>query len=87
MDNPNQPGPTEEQVAGLLAALPPVPRGWTEAAQELPLLRQSLDGLVARAESDDAFRREVLADLEAALAEVGVEPQPAALAALRARLT
>jgi hypothetical protein len=52
MDEPNQPGPTEEEVAGLLAALPPVPRGWTEAA----------------------------------LAEVGVEPQPAAIAALRARL-
>ena len=87
MGNPNQSGPAEEEVEGLLAAPPPVPRGWTEAEQELPRLRQSPDGLVARAEKDDAFRREVLADIDAALTEVGVEPQQAAIASLRARLT
>ena len=77
---------SEERIASLLAALPPAPVGWAEAAQELPLLRSTLDDLVERAVEDDAFRREVLADLETALQSAGVEPAPAALAALRARL-
>ncbi len=87
MDISNERTLSEERVAALLAALPPAPQGWTEAAQELPLLRESLDSLVERARQDAAYRREVLADLEAALAEAGVEPEPAALAALRARLS
>ena len=70
----------------MLAALPPAPVGWAEAAAELPLLRSSLDQLVERAVEDVAFRREVLADLEAALESAGVEPGRAAIAALRARL-
>lgn len=77
---------SEERIASLLAALSPAPVGWVEAAQELPFLRKSLDGLVRQAVMDDAFRRAVLADLEAALERVGVEPAPATVAALRARL-
>jgi hypothetical protein len=81
MDMKNPDAFSEERVAALLAALPPASAGWTEAAQELPFLRSSLDGLVQRAEEDAACRRAVLADLEAAL-----EPAPAAVAALCARL-
>jgi hypothetical protein len=76
----------EERLAELLALLPPAPRAWVQAAQELPLAREQLDGLVARAEADAAFRAQVLADLETALAAVGVEPRPAMVESLRRRL-
>jgi hypothetical protein len=76
----------EERLAELLALLPPAPRGWVEAAQELPLARVQLDGLVARAEADAAFRAQVLADLEAALSAAGVEPRPVVVESLRSRL-
>ena len=76
----------EERLAELLALLPPAPRGWVEAAQELPLARVELDGLVARAEADAAFRAQVLADLEAALSAAGVEPRPVGVESLRRRL-
>jgi hypothetical protein len=76
----------EERLAELLALLPPAPRAWVQAAQELPLARQQLDGLVARAEADAAFRAQVLADLETALAAAGVEPRPAVVESLRRRL-
>jgi hypothetical protein len=76
-----------ERIAQLLAALPPAPRGWVEAAQELPLARERLDELVARAEADERFRQIVLADLEGALAAEGYEPDDALVRALRARLS
>ena len=76
----------EERLAELLALLPPAPRGWVEAAQELPLARTQLDGLVARAEADAAFRTQVLADLETALGAAGVEPRPVVVESLRRRL-
>jgi hypothetical protein len=75
-----------EQLAQLLAALPPAPRGWVEAAQELPLVRPSFDEIVARAEADAEFRARVVADLEAALTAEGYEPDDALLRVLRARL-
>ena len=62
----------EEQVAALLALLPPAPESWVRAAQELPLARLQIDGLVARATADAAFRATVLADLEHALLAAGV---------------
>jgi hypothetical protein len=74
----------DEQIAQLLAALPPAPRGWVEAAQELPLAR--LDEIVARAEADARFRAQVLADLEGALRAEGYDPVPALVEALRVRL-
>jgi hypothetical protein len=74
----------DEQIAKLLAALPPAPRGWVEAAQELPLAR--LDEIVARAEADARFRAHVLADLEGALRAEGYDPDPALVEALRVRL-
>jgi len=76
----------EERLAELLALLPPAPRAWVQAAQELPLARQQVDGLVARAEADAAFRAQVLADLEAALDAAGVEPRPVVIESLRRRL-
>lgn len=79
-------GYDEDRIAELLAALPPAPEGWVQAAKELPRARRELDGLVARAEADAAYRAAVLADLERALAESGVEPTRAAVEALRRRL-
>ncbi|HEX6700267.1 MAG TPA: hypothetical protein VF101_05995 [Gaiellaceae bacterium] len=75
-----------ERIAELLAALPPAPRGWVDAAQELPLARLRIDEIVARAEADARFRARALADLEGALAAEGFEPDPLLLEALRARL-
>lgn len=75
----------EERLADLIAALPPAPEGWVEAAQELPLARRELDEIVARAEADAEFRRRLVADLEAALAAEGYEPDPTVVEALRRR--
>jgi hypothetical protein len=75
------------RLAELLAALPPAPRGWVQAAQELPLARLGLDDLVRRAEDDATFRRTLVADLETALAAEGIEPDPALAEALRRRLS
>jgi hypothetical protein len=77
----------EEHIAELLRALPSPPAGWVEAAQELPRARAEIDGLVARAQADAAFRVALLADLEAALAAEGVEPRAALVELLRRRVT
>lgn len=76
----------EERIAGLLRALPAVPRGWVQAAQELPFARAELDSIVERAARDAAYRAAVLADLEAALRAAGVEPAQTVVAHLRRRL-
>lgn len=76
-------GYDEERIGRLLRLLPPAPEGWVQAAQELPAARAALDELVARAEQDAAFRRELLADLERAVAAAGYEPSPFVLSRLR----
>jgi hypothetical protein len=76
----------EERLGELLARLPPAPPGWVGAAQELPRLRAELDQLVARAAGDLAFRRALVADLEAALRASGIDPRPAVVEDLRRRL-
>lgn len=76
----------ETRIGELLRRLPPAPEGWVRAAQELPLARLGFDDLVRRAEEDTEFRRRLIADLEAALREEGVEPDPALVEALRYRL-
>ncbi len=76
----------EERLGGLLRRLPPAPQGWVRAAQELPGARRSLDDIVARAEADAEFRRLVVADLESALDQEGVEPAPRLVDELRERL-
>jgi hypothetical protein len=74
------------QIARLLAALPPAPVGWVEAAQELPSARLALDRFLDRAAADAELRARVVADLESALAESGISPTPRLLATARARL-
>lgn len=76
----------EESIARALRDLPRPPEGWIRAAQELPAARAALDGLVERALADAALRDAVLADLEGALRDEGVEPDRSSAAVLRARL-
>jgi hypothetical protein len=73
----------EEHLGRLIGLLPPAPEGWVRAAQEIPAFRAMLDDIVVRAEADEAFRADVLADIEAAIAEAGLEPEPRAVDALR----
>ena len=70
----------EERIADLLAALPPAPEGWVQAAQELPAARRDMDEIVARAEADQRFREAAIADLEAALAAEGYDVDERAVA-------
>jgi hypothetical protein len=76
----------EERLGELLAVLPPAPSSWVTAAQELPRLRAELDGLVARAEADAAFRHTLVVDLASVLRAAGIEPTPAVVEDLRRRL-
>jgi hypothetical protein len=75
-----------ERLGRLIGMLPPAPRGWVRAAQELPAARRGIDQIVARAEADVEFRRTLLADLEAALLAEGYEPERHVLSELRRRL-
>lgn len=77
--------PDEETLGRFLSALPPAPEAWVRAAQELPLLRLGLDGIIERAEADTAFRQALIADLETALEAEGYERDPALVDALRRR--
>ena len=74
-----------DAIARLIAALPPAPRGWVQAAQELPQARRGIDEIVERAVADAAYRERVVADLESALAEAGIAPTPPVLDELRER--
>jgi len=75
----------ETRIGELLRRLPPAPEAWVRAAQELPLARLGLDDLVRRAEEDAEFRARVVADLEVALRDEGLEPDPERVEALRRR--
>ena len=76
----------EEALGRLLAALPPPPEGWVEAAASLPQTRRDAERIIELVEEDREFREKVLSDLEAALREAGYEPSPPLLAQIRARL-
>ena len=76
----------EERIAGLLGLLKPAPEAWVKAAQELPLASRTLDDIVDKARADIEFRRALIADLEAALASEGYEPDAQMLDAVRRRL-
>jgi hypothetical protein len=76
----------EEQIAELLAVLPPAPAGWVEAAQELPRVRAEIGGLVERAHADAEYRARLLANIEAALAAEGLEPRPPLVELIRRRI-
>jgi hypothetical protein len=73
----------EEQIGRLLRLLPPAPEGWVHAAQELPAARAMLDEIVTRAEQDAAFRLQLQADLERAVAAAGYAPSPFIVSRLR----
>ena len=77
---------SEENLAELLERLAPPPEAWVRTAQELPLVHGRLDELVARAFADEAYRREVTDDFEAALFAAGLEPEPSLVRVLRKRL-
>jgi hypothetical protein len=74
-----------DKLARLIAALPPAPVGWVQAAQELPTARRGIDDIVERAVADAAYRERVVADLESALAAEGIIPTPPVLKELRER--
>jgi hypothetical protein len=74
------------QIARLIAALPPAPVGWVEAATELPNARMALDLLCEQAAADAELRARMIADLESALAESGIASTPRLLATARTRL-
>ena len=76
----------EERIAALLQLLPPPPRGWVEAAQELPLVGDRLDDLIRRVEADRGFRDQLATDLEATLEREGYEPDVVLHRFLRRRL-
>jgi hypothetical protein len=76
-------GYDEERIGRLLRLLPPAPEAWVLAAQELPAARAMLDELVARAEQDAAFRLQLQADLERAVAAAGYESSPYVVSRLR----
>ena len=76
----------ERRLGDLIAALPPAPEAWEQAAIELPRLRRTIDQVLALAETDAAFRAELTADLEQALRGAGFEPHPGLNAAVRQQL-
>jgi hypothetical protein len=79
-------GYAEERIGELLRLLPAPPQGWVRAAQELPQARAEIDEIVARSETDAAFRARLVADLQAALEAEGYQATPSVVAALRLRL-
>ena len=78
---------TEERLADLIAALPPAPTGWVEAATELPYASAVIDEIVVRCLAEEGVRQAALADLEQALREGGVEPNRQLVERLRDRLS
>jgi hypothetical protein len=79
-------GYDEEQLGELLSALPPAPKAWVRAARALPPARQRLDEIVERAESDEDYRRRVVADPERALEEADVVAHSENIEIIRRRL-
>ncbi len=79
-------GYDEERLGELLSALPPAPEARVKAAQDLPLLKHGLEEIVERAETDEEYRRRVVADPAAALEEADVVAHADAVEILRRRL-
>jgi hypothetical protein len=76
----------EERLGELLSALPPAPATWVQAAKGLPEMRAQLDRILERAKADDEYRRRVVADPEAALAEAEVVAHSETIQILRQKL-
>ena len=77
----------EERLGRLIGLLEPAPEGWVRAAQEIPAFRLMLGEIIARAEADQAFRDALVADLEAAIADAGYEPEPGVVDEVRRRIS
>jgi hypothetical protein len=78
---------SEEYLAELITLMPPPPRGWVQAAVDLPKARAAIDELTLRASADEGARATILADLEEALRVAGVEPRPRLVESLLERLS
>lgn len=76
----------ETEISRLIASLPPAPTAWVAAAQQMPAARSALDTLLARARVSVEERELIMKDLEAALTAEGIEPMPAVVDELQARL-
>jgi hypothetical protein len=79
-------GYEEERLGELLSSLPPAPEPWVYAAKQIPQFGERLDRIVERAESDEEYRRKVVADPEAALEEADVIAHSDAVEILRRKL-
>jgi hypothetical protein len=71
------------QIAEHIALLRPAPRGWVEAAQQLPAARRAVETLVARAQQSETDRAEIVRNLEESLHAEGVEPRSELVRELR----
>jgi hypothetical protein len=76
----------EEHLGELLNALPPAPEAWIRSAKQIPRTLAGVDKIVERAESDDEYRRKVVADPEAALEAADVVAHADAVEILRRKL-
>jgi hypothetical protein len=76
----------ETRIAELLRSLPPAPTAWVTAAKELPRANRELERLLPMLERDAELRAAMNQDLEAALEQIGIEPEPGLVAAVRRRL-
>jgi hypothetical protein len=74
------------QIAEHIARLRPAPRGWVQAAQELPAASRAVDTLVARAQLSEEERAAIVRNLEESLHSEGVEPRSDLVRELRDRL-
>jgi hypothetical protein len=75
-----------DTIGELLAELPPAPTPWVEAAALIPRTLRDLEGVAETLQADPERARET-AQLEQALRDAGIDPEPAKIAALRARLS
>jgi hypothetical protein len=80
------PAHDEEHLGELLSALPPVPEALIRAAKAIPQMHERVDEIVERAETDEDYRRKVVADPEAALEDVDVVAHADAIDILRRKL-
>jgi hypothetical protein len=76
----------EEHLGELLSALPPAPDAWVRSAKAIPRSRAGVEKIVERAEADDEYRRQVVADPEAALEAADVAAHADAVEILRRKL-
>ena len=83
---PRLTGYDEERLGDLLSALPPAPEAWVKAAQQVPRALERLAEIVERAESDEDFRRRVVANPERALEEADVVAHAEDVDIIRRRL-